>query len=64
MGFAAHPPGLGDAARDTMHCMGLAEELTGDPLETDPMSLRNGELMREMRAEEVAGKTGKALPQS
>ncbi len=41
----------GDAARHTMHCMGLAEELTGDPLETDPGSLRNGELMREMRRE-------------
>ena len=43
--------GLGEAARDTMHCMGLAEELTGDPLKTDPGSLRNAELMRSVREE-------------
>jgi MoaA/NifB/PqqE/SkfB family radical SAM enzyme len=38
--------GLGKAGRDTMHCMGLAEELTGDPLGTDPVNSRNAEILR------------------
>jgi len=54
--------GLGEADRDTFHCLGLSEELTGDPLETDPVSRRNGEILRAVRAEEDGGKAGKAPP--
>ena len=50
--------GLGDAGDGTMHCLGLSEELTGDPLETDPVSRRNGELWRAVRAEAEGGTAG------
>ncbi len=43
---------LGEAGEGTMHCLGLSEELTGDPLTTDPVSRRNGELYRAVRAED------------
>ena len=47
--------GFAAAGRESFHCMGLSEALTGDPLEVDPVSRRNAELAR-TRPEEGAPK--------
>lgn len=45
---------LGDEGVGVAHCMGLSEEKTGDPLALDPDSVRQGELLRQVRQERRA----------